>query len=363
MKASCLQENLNNALNIVKPALPIKAVMPVTENILIRTGMGVIELIATDLEMTIITRISAKVEENGELIVPGKIFSSSIENFAQDRVDLYTKPNSQSFYADCAKNKVRISCFAVNNYPVIPEVTGNKIEFIASDFLKIINSISFSAATDSSRPILQGIGIRSFDDYLNFAASDGFRLSLFKYEYLGEPIDITVPAKNLLGIRSMLTDPEEKIIMEISTSRVSFRTRNSQMISQNIQGVFPKYNSLIPAGFETKTVVSASELLRAVKSANIFTDSSSIVKINITKDKVKITGQSEEVGDSENEIDITLKGEENKISLKAKQLIDFLTVFKEEKVNLKMNNGSSPFLISPVDNENCIYLIMPMITQ
>ncbi len=363
MRVSVLQENLNNALNIVRPALPIKTVMPTTENILIRTGMGNLELVATDLEMAIITRISAKVEENGELIVPGKIFISTVENFAQDRVDLYTKPATKSFYADCSKNKVRISCFEVNEYPIVPEVEGLKIEFIASDLLKIINSVSFAVALDSSRPILQGMNIRTYSDYLYFSCSDGFRLTVFKHKYTGEPVDITVPAKNLLGIRSMLTDLEEKVIMEISSSRISIRTRNSQLVSQVFDGKFPSYNSLITENFATETTVRAYELLRAVRSANIFTDNSSIIKMYVNKGEIKITGQNEEIGDSENKIDIFLKGQENKIALKAKQMIEYLTIVKDEKVTFKMNDEKSSFLITTVDNENYIYLIMPMIIQ
>ena len=61
MWITCLQENLSHGLSIVGRALPARATLPVTQNVLIETDQSRLKLTATNLEVAISTWIGAQV--------------------------------------------------------------------------------------------------------------------------------------------------------------------------------------------------------------------------------------------------------------------------------------------------------------
>jgi DNA polymerase-3 subunit beta len=364
MKFSCLQENLNNALNIVRVALPTKSLKPITENILIKTEMNYVTFTATDLEMIITAKISAKIDEQGEVLVPGRLFVNNIETLAQDRVDIFTKKDTKSLYLECAKSKSRISCFEVAEFPIINEPSGNRIELLASELLKIINYVCFSAATDDARPILTSVNIRSREGNLYFGASDGLRLSSYKFPFVENiPVELCIPSRDFQALRNLLTDPEELIPVEFNSSRIMFKTRNNILICQMLQGTFPNYEPLIPNTFETEAYLTSNDLLRSVRSANLFCNGNDgIVKVFISEQGLTVSSKNDETGENTGEIDAVITGQENRFAIKGKFIVDVLNVLKDSKVTLKLNGPAKPIVITK-DDDNLTHLIMPMIIQ
>ncbi|MEK7778358.1 MAG: DNA polymerase III subunit beta, partial [Chloroflexota bacterium] len=70
MRFTCLQENLNRALNIVGRAVATRTTLPVTQNVLLSTDQGRLKLSATNLEIAINTWIGGKIETDGAITVP-----------------------------------------------------------------------------------------------------------------------------------------------------------------------------------------------------------------------------------------------------------------------------------------------------
>ncbi len=65
MKATCLQESAQRALQITGRVIPARTTMPIVQNTLIRAIEKEIEFTATNLEMTVRIRIPATVEREG----------------------------------------------------------------------------------------------------------------------------------------------------------------------------------------------------------------------------------------------------------------------------------------------------------
>ena len=66
-------------------------------------------------------------------------------------------------------------------------------------------------------------------------------------------------------------------------SQVMFHMKKTQLVSQLVQGTFPKYSQLIPQSFAGRATVSVADFLRACKMASIFArDGSGIVRLIMT---------------------------------------------------------------------------------
>lgn len=375
MRLSCLQENLNRGLGVVGRAVATRATLPITNNVLLATEASRLKLVATNLEMAVTCWVGAKIEEEGAITVPARLLTEFVSSLPSDRVDLSLPAKAKTLELKCARFEARISGIDAKEFPPIPKVEDGVTTKVEVEALRQgVSHVVFAAATEESRPVLTGIDAKFEGDVLTLAAADGFRLAVYKLP-LAAPVEqsaeVIIPARSLSELNRFLAD-EEAVEVTVNPARgqALFRLKNIELVSQLVQGAFPKYEQLIPKSYNTRAVVNVAEFLRATKTASIFArDGSGIVRVKTTPGKelaagkMTIEARSEEVGDDVGEIDATVEGEEAKIAFNGKYLTDVLSVIGEAQVALEMTTPSSPGVIRPVGVENYIHVVMPMFVQ
>jgi len=374
MKVSCSQEDLSKGLAVVGRAVATRAVMPITNNVLIATEGSRLRLAATNLEIAISCWIPATIEKEGTVTIPARLLTDFVNSLPSGRIDMALSPRSRSVELRCARHEAHISGLDPADFPAIPKITdGMNVKMKPGDLRLAINQVVFAAASEESRPVLTGVHAEFEGEQLTLAAADGFRLAVRKVS-LSRPVDtktaIIIPARSLNELTRLISEQEEplELIVNSQKSQVMFRLRNVEMVSQLIQGTFPNYSQLIPKSYTTRAVIKLSEFLRATKSASIFArDGSGIVRLQIMprdgKGKIAISARAEEIGDNLGEVDATVQGEEAKIAFNSKYLMDVLGVLTKDEVALETTTSSSPGVIRPVGDESYIHVVMPMFVQ
>jgi len=376
MKLSCLQENLNRGLGVVGRAVATRTTLPITNNVLLSTDQSRLKLVATNLEMAISCWIGAKVEEEGAITVPARLLTEFISSLPNDKVDISLSPKTKTLELKCARFEARISGVDAKDFPPIPKIEegiATKVEIEA--LRQGISQVVFAAATEESRPVLTGVDAQFEGDLLTLAAADGFRLAVYKLPIaapVSEKSEVIIPARTLAELNRLMGDQEEPVEITINPnkSQALFRLKNTELVSQLVQGAFPNYAQLIPQSYSTRAVVDVAEFLRATKTASIFArDGSGIIRLviapggELTPGKMTVSARSEEIGDDVGEIDAMVEGEEVKIAFNGKYLTDVLGVLGEAQVALEATNPSSPGVIRPVGVDNYIHVVMPMFVQ
>ncbi len=376
MKLSCLQENLNRGLGIVGRAVATRTTLPITSNVLLATDESRLKLVATNLEMAITYWLGAKVEEEGAITVPARLLIEFISSLPSDRVDINLPARSKTMELKCARFEARISGIDAKEFPPIPKVDegiNTKVEIEA--LRQGISHVVFAAATEESRPVLTGINAKFEGDVLTLAAADGFRLAVYKLPLMvpvKQATEVIIPARSLSELGRFLADHEEPVELTVNPAKgqALFRMKNIELVSQLVQGTFPKYEQLIPKSYTTKAVVDVAEFLRAAKTASIFArNGSGIVRImttpgkELTAGKMTVLARSEEIGDDKGEIDAMVEGEEAKVAFNGRYLIDVLSNIGEAQVALETTTPSSPGVIRPVGVDNYVHVVMPMFVQ
>lgn len=377
MKLTCLQENLSRGLGIVSRAVATRTTLPITNNILLSTDQSRLKLVATNLEIAIVCWVRAKVEEEGAIAIPARLFTEYINSLKNDKVDLYLPANSKSLQIKCLKSEARVSGQDAEDFPPIPDVSdGTPTSINAEELVKAITHVVFSAATEDTRPVLTGVQAEFDGDKLTLAAADGFRLAVYNCKLL-QPVTpkvaIIIPARALNELNRLLqADQEEPITMTINPnkSQVLFQLQNTRLVSQLIQGTFPNYAQLIPQKYTTRTVMDRAEFLSDVKRASIFAkDGSGIVRLQIstgpelTPGKIIVSARAGELGDNVEELDGIVSGEPTKIAFNSKFLQDVLGVLSTAQIALETTTSSSPGVIRGVGQDNYTHVIMPMFVQ
>ena len=377
MRLSCLQENLNRGLSVVGRAVATRTTLPITNNVLLVTDESRLKLVATNLEMAVSHWIGAKIEEEGEITVPARLLTEFVASLPSDRVDLSLASGSKTVELNCARFEARISGIDAKDFPPIPKVDeGINTKVEVENLRQGINQVVFAVASEESRPVLTGVDAQFEGNILTLAAADGFRLAVYKLPLatpVDEKIEVIIPGRTLAELSRLIGEDDEVIDITVNPnkSQVLFHMKNTELVSQLVQGTFPQYSQLIPQSSSTKVVVDIAEFLRATRTASIFArDGSGIVRIvatpgdtELAPGKITISARSEELGDDVGEIDATVEGEEAKIAFNGKYLTDVLSVLREQQVTLETTNPSSPGVIRPVGVDNYTHVVMPMFVQ
>ncbi len=374
MKLSCLQENLNKGLGIIGRAVATRTTLPITQNVLISTDQSQLKLAATNLEIAISSWIGAKIESEGSITVPARVFTDFISSLPNDVISLNLKHHTLEI--KCGRYEARINGLDAADFPPIPQVGDGFMTRILEEELKqAISQVAFAAATEESRPVLTGVQTEFEGGKLTLAAADGFRLAVHRsnlIEPVKDKVTMIIPAKAYHELNRLMTEPDQEveITQNAQKSQVLFKLKNIEMVSQIIQGTFPNYSQLIPQTYGTKARIDVAEFQRAIKMASIFArDGSGIARVIVTPGatveagKITISARADEIGDNVGEIDALVDGEAAKIAFNARYLSDVLSVIKQAQVSLEVTTPSNPGVIRPVGVDNYDHVVMPMFVQ
>jgi DNA polymerase-3 subunit beta len=373
MKVSVLQENLAYGLNIVSRAVSPRSTLPVLSNVLVATDEGRLRLSATNLELGITCWIGAKIQEEGSTTVPARTFTELIGTLSDQQVEMSLSVRTQNLNIQSGSSNTDLKCIDSQEFPPMPAPDSDDgIPINVSDLKEIIHQVAFAASTDEARPILTGVLVTVDGDQLTLASADGFRLSVRKAKLsspISRPVQAVVPARALSELARIISDGDQVVTMTLPPERgqVIFQMKEIQLVSQLIEGAFPDYEQIIPKSRETRSVLPTSSFLKACKQAEIFArEGSHIARINITPGgelkpgSIMITGQSEETGSNQTEIDSSIDGSELLIAFNVRFLREVLDVIKTPEVALETSVDTAPGVIRPVGEDNFLHVIMPM---
>lgn len=361
MKISVSLERFKRGLGAVEKIVASKSTLPVLNNVLIKAEDNQVVLSATDLEMGINYYLGGRVEKPGAITVPGRVLGNFINNLSEDKIDLEVKDNI--LYAQTEKSEATLNGIPADEFPTIPEVKGKEVLTINSQVIKsAINQVGFAASFDESRPILTGVYFVMSDGNLKMAATDSYRLAEKTIKVASrEKASFIVPIKTIQELYRVITEPED-IKVVVSENQIMFVLSGLELVSRMIEGEYPDYKQVIPKTSKTKVIISADELMGAVKAASFFArENANNVKVSLGKNSVEISATSSQLGNFKSRLEGQVTGGDNEISFNARYLLDALGGVASEEVSLEVVGKLNPGVVKPVGKDgDIIYIIMPL---
>jgi len=368
MKITCLQENLKSGLNIVQNIIGRNLTLPILNNLLLETELGRLKISSTNLEIGINTWISGKIEKQGAITCPAKILSGFINNLPNKKIELETKDNN--LFIKCEGYKANIKGLSVEDFPIIPKIKEKPIFiFKKSDILRNgLNQVIGAAAISESRPEISGILFYFNKEVIKLVATDSFRLAektIYQSDSLvDKPIYLIIPqrtAQELIRILNEKPDQELKVIL--GNNQILFELNEVQLISRLIDGQYPDYQQIIPKNFKTKVFVLKDEIINNIRIASIFSSKINDIKLLISPGKIEILAKDPDLGENQSQILTKTEGENLEINFNFKYLLDGLANISTKQVFLGLNSESSPAIIRPVQEQDYLYVVMPIKTS
>ncbi|MBC7074046.1 hypothetical protein H5T58_01515, partial [Candidatus Parcubacteria bacterium] len=175
MKLKILKEKLERGLNLAEKIPTKKLSLPILENVLLETKENYFKVVTTNLESALLWWSLAKIEKEGKICVPKKLFSDTIAKIQANILDLSQKENF--FLIETETLNVKLKTYDPSEFPIIPQPSENLVcEIPAENLILGIKKVYNFVAQSLSRPEIAGILISFQGDTIKFVATDSFRL-------------------------------------------------------------------------------------------------------------------------------------------------------------------------------------------
>lgn len=385
MKFSCIQENLKQGLTMVSNITSKNINLPILNNVLIEVKDNSIHLSSTNLEIGIKNTIRGKVEQEGSFTVEAKLLNDYISLLPKERIDLELKENQ--LLVSCNNNKTKIKGINASDFPLIPELKKeNSFICNAEKLRQGLSQVMFAAAKNESRPEICGVYMNFKNKILTITATDSYRLAerqmSLENSSSNEEQTVIVPLRTLQEVVRILSnyrdniENPENISMYISEGQVLFEYDVVEIVSRLIEGQYPDYKQIIPDHHETTAIVSINDLVKAVKTASLFSKTGiNDINMEIEPPKegnnalsgnIKVTSMNDQVGENLSLVNANITGLKNGIVLNYSYFLDGLSNLLSNEAKIKMIDSSSPCVLETADlekedkNERYLYIIMPI---
>lgn len=369
MKIIVQSEELKRTLGIVSRGVSSRPQLPILSGVLLKADKDEVSLIATDLEVSFWLSISAKVEEEGEVVVPAKLFSELVSGFPSGSVTLTVEKHVVKIEVDGIVSEIVGQ--GAEDFPSVPRASKPQLILRSGDFRQKVDRVCVSAARDDTRPVLTGVLWEINEEKVSLVATDGYRLSVDKLTLskteLEKETRLILPARSLQEVSKMLGETgADDFSLEFSKEnhQVIFKVGDIEVTSRLIAGEFPPYQQIMPNTYSSRAVFGKAEILEGVKRASLFArDNANIVKLQMEKDGVVVRAESSQVGTSVSKIAATIEGDELMVAFNARYLLDYLASCTSEKVIWETEGELKPSVFRNEDEDTWVQVVMPVRVQ
>lgn len=364
MKISASRDELSQALQLVARAVSTRTAVQILAGVQLRTAADRLELAATDMEMSLRATVPAAVEEEGAVVVPGRLLVDIVRLLPPGDVTLELRADEGVALVACGASSYRLNTYAVDDFPRLPAV--DEPELLALDraaFLETIGKVSRAASRDESRPVLTGILVRLDGGSLTMAATDSYRLSVKETTLpsdTGKQLEAIVPARALGEVARLAQGIDADTIgLGVHENQVVFTADGVLLTARRIDGQFPNYKQLRPETFEAEIVLPREELLDAVRRVGVMAQRNSPLRLRFEEGQLVIQAHTQDVGEAKETLPIPYGGDVLEIGFNPEFLRDGLESVGEEEIRLKLISPLRPGLVTGAADDFW-YLIMPI---
>jgi DNA polymerase III subunit beta len=367
MKFSVSQSTLLSGLMPPSAVVPTKSPMPVLTHFHASLTGDQLTLTATDLEISMETRLEVKGAKDGKALLPAKKFLEMIREFPDVLLTIEAS-DSGRIKLTAEDKSYDLSGESVSNYPKVPSI--EDLQPFVMDRLKLRRLIAktiFAVSRDELRPQLTGIYMKISADELRMVSTDGHRLVKMAYKhsgYKGDAKECIIPAKAMNTVVRMC-DREGNVEVFFGDRQVAFRAGSTTLISKLIEGRYPNYEAVIPTENKNTMTADLDMLQASVRRASIVSNEiSRQIRLKLRNDHLDIQVEDIEQGNEGQEtVPCTYVGEAMDIGYNAGYVIDVLKQVDTTEVQFELGTPTSAGIVRPTEqeeNEDLLMLIMPV---
>ena len=363
MKFTCVKSVLQSAVNTVSRAASSKSPIPALEGILLEAGPAGVKLTGYDLKKGIYTTVDAEVSQPGSIVISAKIFADIVRSLPEGVVSITAEGLNVSI--SCENSDFNIIGTDFKDYPELPSIDQHKGISLPQNILgEMIRQTIFAVSDNEARPVYTGEMFEIAEGCLTLVAVDGYRLALRreKIDKEMENYSFIVPGNALSDLEKLCGDNDEDVTIALGNKHISFTIGKTVIISRRLEGDFLNYRKTVPAAFNVKVRADRHMLQRTVERVSLIIDDKikNPLRCTFGDGEIRIAC-STSLGKAEDICIVEGEGKGVEIGFNNRYILDALKSAPAEEINVCLNTGSSPCIITPADeSEKFLYMVLPV---
>lgn len=363
MKFTIPQSTLSAKLAQLIKLVPSNPSHPILGNILVQNDFKkqTIAMSVFDLTTGLKLIFPAEVAATDELTFPAQMLNELVTKLPSKDILVTTEGNNIEL--KCGTGKYKIQGLSAEDFPEFPEVTATPIAIPSTELIKGLSSTLFSSSTDESKQVLTGLHISASDKGLEFATTDGHRLSIATNAdlELAETVDATISAKALRRLLSLIAGAKGDIELLLDRNQAVFKLPEAILTTRLLDGQYPAYHQLMPKVFKRTLLCSRTDLVAACDRIGVIAvKKNNIIVMSCTEDSVTISAEAADVGNGSESLDALLTGGDINIGFNVKYVLEALRNMNSEQVQILINEPTMPAVFCPLSEDKFQHLVMPI---
>jgi len=354
MKFQVNRDVFSEAVSFAVKLLPQRTTLPILSGVLIEATVDGLTLSSFDYEVSAQTSIAAEVEEDGKILVSGRLLADIASRLPNAPVQFSTEDNR--IKVTCGSAHFTLLSMPVEEYPTLPQVSEQTGLLPAEEFATAVAQVAVAASRDDVTPVITGVQLEVTQNSLSLVATDRYRVAVraIDWDSAGskvESVTALVPARTLQEIGKTFGHSGTISVSITSTDErelIAFRADKKTVTSLLIKGNFPPVKRLFPETVDNYAVVNTAELIESVRRVSLVLEREAALRFSFTVDGLTLEAIGSEQAQASESIDAFLTGTDTVVSLKPQFLLDGLGAVKSEFVRISFTKTDNPNKPGPV---------------
>ncbi|MEU2654234.1 DNA polymerase III subunit beta [Streptomyces sp. NPDC007325] len=372
MKIRVERDVLAEAVAWVARSLPARPPAPVLAGLLLKAEDGALSFSSFDYEVSARVSVEAEVEEDGTVLVSGRLLADICRALPNRPVEISTDGVRATVV--CGSSRFTLHTLPVEEYPALPEMPTATGTVPGEVFAAAAAQVAIAAGRDDTLPVLTGVRIEIEGDTVTLASTDRYRFAVREFLWKPEAPDASavalVPAKTLLDTAKALTSGDTVTLALSGSGKgeglIGFEGAGRRTTTRLLEGDLPKYRTLFPTEFNSVAVIETAPFVEAVKRVALVAERNTPVRLSFEQGVLILEAGSSDDAQAVERVDAQLDGDDISIAFNPTFLLDGLSAIDSPVAQLSFTTSTKPALLSgrpAVDAEAddaYKYLIMPV---
>lgn len=343
---------------------------PILAGLKIEATNGTLQLSAFNYQISSCHHIEAGIDEEGSVLVLGKLMADITKSLPAENTYLSSKENTLTITS--GKSTFTLQLMPLGEYPNLPALPSKLGQVDAPTFIQAVNQASVSVSREENRPVLTGIRMQFDDDTVTMTSTDRFRLSRSNFKWTPEHENIhatTLVRGSLLRDIARSFDDHQNVLIDFNEDEptlLGFENSGRTSTSQLIDGEFPSVDRLFVDEYPIHAVIDRQALINAIKRVSLVAERNAPIRMVFSNQELTLSAGTADESQANEVLDIDMDGEDITVAFNPMYLVEGLSAISEPFVHMKMATAVKPVEFNGQQESdgdeslNYRYLLVPM---
>jgi DNA polymerase-3 subunit beta len=169
---------------------------------------------------------------------------------------------------------------------------------------------------------------------------------------------VVIPSRALNELQRLIGGGES-VTLCLSSDRATFEVGSSRLTTTLLSPEFPNYRQLVLPTYPNRLVTAREPLLEAVRRSRILARETTPVRLEMSKDSLRLSVITQDAGYTVEELDASGTGAELTIGFNPEYLAAGIEAITTDDISIETTDAIKPAVLRGVGVAEYFYLVMP----